>query len=162
MAIRAAYGAAGEEAKLSADTTPQLPGIEAAATLLQSERGQRRQPPDTRESRTRKFTVGGHKGYLTVDEYEDGRPCSVNIRLAKTGSTMHGMFEWLSLAITLGLQHGVPVLSFIEEMEDMEFPPSGHTGHPDIPTAKSIADLVARQLRLWFLAAPAAGVEAAK
>jgi ribonucleoside-diphosphate reductase alpha chain len=113
-------------------------------------RSRRNLPLDTRASCTTKFTVGGHKGYLTVDLYEDGSPCAVTIRLAKMGSTMHGVFEWLSSSISLGLQHGVPVGAFIADAVDMQFDPSGYTGRPEIPEAKSIADYVAKQLRLWF------------
>jgi ribonucleoside-diphosphate reductase alpha chain len=110
--------------------------------------------PDTRKARTARFNVGGHKGYLTVDTYDDGRPAEVVMKMAKTGSTIHGLLDSWAACISIGLQHGVPIEVFIAELDERQFEPRGFTSNPEIPEAKSLADYLAKQLRRWFCAPP--------
>jgi ribonucleoside-diphosphate reductase alpha chain len=112
--------------------------------------GQRRRLPDTRESITHKFTISGHKGYLTVGLYPDGKPGELFISVAKEGSTLGGIFDCFGLATSIGLQYGVPLSEFIDKFTHVRFEPMGFTKNPDIRIAKSIIDYIFRWLAIQF------------
>jgi ribonucleoside-diphosphate reductase alpha chain len=107
--------------------------------------------PDERRSITHKFSVGGHDGYLTVGMYEDGRPGEIFIVMAKAGSTLSGVMDSFATAVSLGLQHGVPLELFVNKFAHVRFEPHGFTKNPDIPIAKSIIDYLFRWLGIKFL-----------
>lgn len=108
--------------------------------------------PDTRESITHKFTIDGHKGYLTVGLYPDGKPGELFISVAKEGSTLGGIFDCFGLATSIGLQYGVPLSEFIDKFTHVRFEPMGYTENPEIRIAKSIIDYIFRWLAIKFQA----------
>ena len=95
--------------------------------------------------------MGGHEGYLTVGLYKDGVPGEIFITMAKEGSTVSGLMDSFACAVSIGLQHGVPLKLLCEKFSHTRFEPSGWSGNPDIGFAKSIMDYVFRWLQLRFL-----------
>jgi len=106
---------------------------------------------EERMSITHKFNVGGHEGYITVGLYPSGDPGEIFITMAKEGSTVSGLMDSFSCAISLSLQHGVPLKMLCEKFAHTRFEPSGWTNNPDIGFAKSIMDYIFRWLQLRFL-----------
>jgi ribonucleoside-diphosphate reductase alpha chain len=119
---------------------------------------ERKRLPDTRQSVTRKLTIRHAEGeldiYVIVGLYEDGTPGELFCKAGKMGGTVSGLLDALSISISLGLQHGVPLQSYTSKLRGMRFEPSGATPDPDIRIAGSIVDLVARWLDTKF---PGAG-----
>jgi len=111
----------------------------------------RRKLPDERQSLTHKFAIGGHEGYLTVGLYEDGSPGELFITMAKEGSTISGLMDSFATAISYALQYGVPLKFFVDKFSHVRFEPSGWTGNPTVPYAKSIMDYIFRWLGAKFL-----------
>jgi hypothetical protein len=105
-----------------------------------------RAAPRARESVTRAFTVGDAHGYLIASRHPDGTLADINLIVAKHGSTLHGMTATLATAISTGLQHGVPLATFVRRFTGIQFAPAGPTNDPDIPHATSIIDYVIRRL----------------
>jgi len=106
--------------------------------------------PDERASFTHKFSIGGHEGYITVGMYEDGSPGEIFVRMAKEGSVIAGLMDSFATAISLALQHGVPLHVLIEKFKGTRFEPSGFTGNQEIPIATSIMDYLFRWLAIRF------------
>ncbi len=104
--------------------------------------------PEERLSITHKFAVGGHEGYLTVGLYKEGVPGEIFITMAKEGSTVSGLMDSFACAVSIGLQHGVPLKLLCEKFAHTRFEPSGWSGNQDIGYAKSIMDYVFRWLSL--------------
>ena len=111
----------------------------------------RRKLPDERQSITHKFSIGGHEGYITVGLYEDGTPGELFITMAKEGSTISGLMDSFATAISYALQYGVPLKFFVDKFSHVRFEPSGWTGNPTVPYAKSIMDYIFRWLGAKFL-----------
>src|SRR5579884_2359795 len=111
----------------------------------------RRRLPDERRSLTHHFCVGGQEGYITVGLYEDGTPGEMFIRMSKEGSTVCGLMDSFATAVSLGLQHGVPLRVLCDKFSHMRFEPSGWSGNPKIGYAKSLMDYLFRWLELRFL-----------
>src|ERR1700687_3014826 len=105
---------------------------------------------EERASITHKFKVGDHEGYITVGLYPDGEPGELFITMAKEGSTVSGLMDSFALAVSISLQHGVPLKLFCEKFAHTRFEPSGWTSNPDIGFAKSIMDYIFRWLQLRF------------
>jgi ribonucleoside-diphosphate reductase alpha chain len=114
-------------------------------------RPKRERLPDTRQSLTHKFNVGGHEGYINVGLYPDGRPGELFLTMAKEGSTVGGMMDAFGTAISLSLQYGVPLEVLVNKFSHMRFEPMGHTPNPDIRIAKSVVDYIFRWLGNTFL-----------
>jgi ribonucleoside-diphosphate reductase alpha chain len=114
-------------------------------------RAVRHRLPDERLSITHKFSVGGHEGYLTVGLYKDGMPGELFITMAKEGSTVSGLMDSFACAVSLALQHGVPLKLMCEKFAHTRFEPSGWSHNQDIGYAKSIMDYIFRWLQLRFL-----------
>jgi ribonucleoside-diphosphate reductase alpha chain len=113
--------------------------------------GERKRLPATRDSKTHRFTVGGQEGYITISFYADtGTLAEMFIRLAKTGSTMHGILDAWAIAVSMALQAGTPFDILKERYIDMRFDPSGITDDPAIRIAKSIPDYIFRWLDLHY------------
>src|SRR5260370_37795832 len=111
----------------------------------------RKRLPDERLGVTHKFSVAGHDGYITVGLYEDGQPGEIFIRMAKEGSTVSGLMDSFATAISIALQHGVPLRLMCEKFAHTRFEPIGWSGNPDLGYAKSITDYIFRWLQLRFL-----------
>ncbi len=111
----------------------------------------RRKLPDERQAITHKFSIGGHEGYITVGLFEDGQPGEIFITMAKEGSTISGLMDSFATAISYALQYGVPLKFFVDKFSHVRFEPSGWTGNPQVPYAKSIMDYMFRWLGAKFL-----------
>jgi len=107
--------------------------------------------PDERQAVTHKFSIAGHKGYLTVGLYENGQPGELFISMAKEGSTVSGMMASFAIAVSMALQYGVPLKVLCEKFSHSRFEPSGYTTNANIRYAKSITDYIFRWLALRFL-----------
>ncbi len=107
--------------------------------------------PEERASLTHKFSLAGHEGYITVGLYPSGEPGEIFIRMAKEGSTVSGLMDSFATAVSLALQHGVPLRVLVEKFAHTRFEPSGWTGNEQIGYAKSIMDYIFRWLQLRFL-----------
>ncbi|HVJ05598.1 MAG TPA: vitamin B12-dependent ribonucleotide reductase [Candidatus Saccharimonadales bacterium] len=107
--------------------------------------------PDQRFSVTHKFKVGSHEGYLTVGLYPNGRPGELFITMAKEGSTVSGLMDSFACAVSIALQHGVPLRLLVNKFAHTRFEPSGWTQNPEIGYANSIMDYIFRWLDLRFL-----------
>jgi ribonucleoside-diphosphate reductase alpha chain len=114
-------------------------------------RAVRHKLPAERFSITHKFNIAGHEGYITVGCYPNGQPGEIFITMAKEGSTVSGLMDSFALAISMALQHGVPLKVLCEKFEHTRFEPSGWSQNPDIGYAKSIMDYIFRWLHLRFL-----------
>ena len=110
----------------------------------------RRSLPETRDSLTHKFSVGGHEGYLTVGIYPDGSPGEIFIKVSKEGSALSGFCQAFCRAFSLALQLGLPVEEAVLRFKGMRFELMGATSNTAIPEAQSIVDYVARFLELEF------------
>jgi ribonucleoside-diphosphate reductase alpha chain len=106
---------------------------------------------EERASITHKFKIGDHEGYITVGLYPNGEPGELFITMAKEGSTVSGLMDSFALAVSIALQHGVPLKLFCEKFAHTRFEPSGWSGNPDLGYAKSIMDYIFRWLQLRFL-----------
>ncbi len=113
----------------------------------------RRRLPDERRSITHKFSIGGHEGYMTVGMYDDGTPGELFVTMAKEGSVVSGLMDNFATMISMALQYGVPIKVLCDKFSHTRFEPSGFTGNPEIPIAKSITDYIFRWLSLKFLPA---------
>ena len=108
--------------------------------------------PRRRRSSTFKFRVADCEGYATVGEYEDGRPGEVFINVSKQGSTLAGIMDAFSISISLGLQHGVPLSTYVRKYTNMKFEPAGMTDDQELRIASSLVDYIFRRLALDYLA----------
>jgi ribonucleoside-diphosphate reductase alpha chain len=112
----------------------------------------RKKMPLERESITHKFSIAGHEGYITAGKYEDGTVGEIFLTdIGKEGSTMRGLLNAFATAISLGLQYGVPLETFVRKFSYMRFEPEGITGNPEIPFAKSMPDYIMRWLGSRFI-----------
>jgi ribonucleoside-diphosphate reductase alpha chain len=114
-------------------------------------RAVRHRLPAERASVTHKFALGGHEGYITVGLYPNGSPGEIFIRMAKEGSTVSGLMDSFATAVSISLQHGVPLRVLCEKFAHTRFEPSGWTGNPEIGYAKSIMDYIFRWIQMRFL-----------
>ena len=111
----------------------------------------RQKLPRTRVSRTFEFRVADCKGFVTVGQYEDGRPGEIFVRVSKQGSTLAGIMDAFAISVSHGLQYGVPLRSFIEAFTGMRFEPAGMTDDPDIRIANSLMDYLFRRMAIEYL-----------
>jgi ribonucleoside-diphosphate reductase alpha chain len=111
----------------------------------------RKRLPKSRVSRTTSFTVGGAEGYMTSGAHEDGQLGEVFLKLGKQGSTLAGVMDAFSIAVSIGLQYGVPLETFVSKFTNLRFEPAGLTDDPDVRMAQSLMDYVFRRLALDYL-----------
>ncbi|MCZ2821143.1 vitamin B12-dependent ribonucleotide reductase [Modestobacter sp. VKM Ac-2977] len=111
----------------------------------------RKRLPKKRTSVTTSFSVAGAEGYMTAGMYEDGSLGEVFLKLGKQGSTLAGVMDAFSIGISLALQHGVPLETYIQKFTNMRFEPAGMTDDPDIRIAQSVMDYIFRRLALDHL-----------
>jgi ribonucleoside-diphosphate reductase alpha chain len=111
----------------------------------------RKRLPQSRPSITTKFEVGDAEGYITASTYPDDGIGEIFLKTSKQGSTLSGITDAFSIAISIGLQYGVPLETYVAKFVNMKFEPSGMTNDPDIRFASSIVDYVFRRLALDHL-----------
>jgi len=111
----------------------------------------RRKLPRVRNSKTYKFHIADLEGYFTVGEYEDGTPGEIFINVSKQGSTLSGLMDSFAISVSLGLQNGVPLKSYVSLLRGASFAPAGITNDPDVRTASSITDYIIRRIALDYL-----------
>lgn len=107
--------------------------------------------PKGRPGITTSFTVGGAEGYMTANSYPDDGLGEVFLKMSKQGSTLAGMMDAFSIAVSVGLQYGVPLETYVSKFTNMRFEPAGMTDDPDVRLAQSIVDYIFRRLALDFL-----------
>jgi len=111
----------------------------------------RKRLPKRRPSQTTSFTVGGAEGYLTAGSYPDDGLGEIFLKFGKQGSTLAGVMDAFSIAVSIGLQYGVPLETFVEKFTNLRFEPAGLSDDPDVRMAQSIMDYVFRRLALDYL-----------
>jgi ribonucleoside-diphosphate reductase alpha chain len=119
--------------------------VEAAAAPV------RNRLPKSRPATTTSFSVGGAEGYMTAGAYADGALGEVFLKLGKQGSTLAGVMDAFSIAVSIGLQYGVPLETFVEKFTNLRFEPAGMTDDADIRMAQSMMDYIFRRLALDYL-----------
>jgi len=107
--------------------------------------------PRHRRSATFAFRVADCEGYVTVGEYDDGRPGEVFIKVSKQGSTLAGIMDAFAISVSMGLQHGVPLATYVTKFTSMRFEPAGMTDDPDLRIATSLVDYIFRRLAVDHL-----------
>ncbi len=111
----------------------------------------RKRLPKSRVSRTTSFTVGGAEGYMTSGAHDDGELGEVFLKLGKQGSTLAGVMDAFSIAVSIGLQYGVPLETYVSKFTNLRFEPAGLTDDPDVRMAQSLMDYVWRRLALDYM-----------
>jgi ribonucleoside-diphosphate reductase alpha chain len=111
----------------------------------------RKRLPKSRQSRTTSFTVGGAEGYMTSGAHDDGELGEVFLKLGKQGSTLAGVMDAFSIAVSIGLQYGVPLETYVSKFTNLRFEPAGLTDDPDVRMSQSIMDYIFRRLALDYL-----------
>lgn len=137
-----------EKAVITAKTEDTL---RAAVEKVVEYRPVRKRLPKGRPGITTSFTVGGAEGYMTANSYPDDGLGEVFLKMSKQGSTLAGMMDAFSIAVSVGLQYGVPLETYVSKFTNMRFEPAGMTDDPDVRMAQSIVDYIFRRLALDFL-----------
>jgi ribonucleoside-diphosphate reductase alpha chain len=109
--------------------------------------------PRMRDSKTFSFRVADCHGYVTVGQYDDGRPGEIFLRVAKQGSTLAGIMDAFAISVSHGLQYGVPLKAFVDMYTNMRFEPAGITDDAEIRFASSLVDYIFRRLAVEYLSA---------
>ncbi len=138
-------GAGKKKAEPVVETAPAPQAPQALARPV------RRRMPKARPSLTRSFSVGGAEGYMTAGSYPDDGLGEVFLKLGKQGSTLAGVMDAFSMAISISLQYGVPLETYVQKFTNMKFEPAGLTDDPDIRMSQSIMDYIFRRLALDYL-----------
>ena len=125
-------------------------GVDTAITHL-PRAPEREQLPRQRRSRTFSFRVADCHGFMTVGEYDDGRPGEIFLTVAKQGSTLSGIMDAFAIAVSHGLQYGVPLRGYVEAFTNVRFEPAGITDDPELRIAASLVDYIFRRLALEYL-----------
>ena len=121
------------------------------ATTEAAHTATRKRLPKSRPAQTTSFSVGGAEGYMTSGAYADGALAEVFLKLGKQGSTLAGVMDAFSIAVSIGLQYGVPLETFVEKFSNLRFEPAGMTDDVDIRMAQSMMDYIFRRLALDYL-----------
>jgi ribonucleoside-diphosphate reductase alpha chain len=124
---------------------------QAVAEVVAEHRPVRKRLPKVRPSQTISFSVGGAEGYMTAGSYPDDGLGEVFLKLGKQGSTLAGVMDAFSIAISIALQYGVPLEAYVSKFVNMRFEPSGMTDDSDIRMAQSMMDYIFRRLALDHL-----------
>ncbi|MFC5379804.1 vitamin B12-dependent ribonucleotide reductase [Aquipuribacter nitratireducens] len=137
---------------LSSGSSAKESGTPAATEEVKVEyRPVRRRLPKKRPANTTSFTVGGAQGYMISSSYPDDGLGELFLKMSKQGSTLAGMMDAFSIAVSIGLQYGVPLETYVEKFTNMRFEPAGLTDDPDVRMSASIMDYVFRRLALDYL-----------
>ncbi|OVE79221.1 hypothetical protein BVY00_01010 [bacterium G20] len=140
-----------EEAPATAATTDPVSLVETLNQKLTPHLPIRRELPRIRNAKNFKFTVAGTRGYVIVGEYDDGTPGELFISSSKMGSTLRGVMDAFGIAVSYGLQYGVPLKSYVRVFANTSFAPAGITDDPEIRTASSLIDYIFRRLGKTYL-----------
>jgi len=124
---------------------------DTAKEVVVEARATRKRLPKSRPSITTSFTVGGAEGYLTAGSYPDNGLGEIFLKLGKQGSTLAGVMDAFSIAVSIGLQYGVPLDTYVEKFTNLRFEPAGLTDDPDVRMAQSVMDYIFRRLALDYL-----------
>ena len=111
----------------------------------------RKRLPKSRQARTTSFTVAGAQGYMTSGAHDDNELGEIFLKLGKQGSTLAGVMDAFSIAVSIGLQYGVPLETYVSKFTNLRFEPAGLTDDPDVRMAQSIMDYVFRRLALDYM-----------
>ncbi|WP_214412437.1 vitamin B12-dependent ribonucleotide reductase [Sphaerisporangium fuscum] len=133
------------------DEKAEVKAAEPVVQVIEVPRPTRRRLPNQRPSTTTRFTVGGAKGYMTASSYPDDGLGEVFLKMSKQGSTLAGVMDAFSVAISVGLQYGVPLETYVSKFVNMRFEPAGMTDDPDVRMAASVVDYIFRRLALDHL-----------
>jgi hypothetical protein len=132
-------------------TLPELPAV-VPAPATAAPPPTRQKLPARRQGYTQKAAVGGHKLYLRTGEYADGRLGEIFVGLHKEGAAFRGLMDAFAIAVSLGLQYGVPLDAFVEAFTFTRFGPAGVVeGDPAVPRATSLLDYIFRNLAANYL-----------
>lgn len=142
---------AGKKSNKKAEERAEEKAAEPEIQVVEISRPTRRRMPNQRPSTTTRFTVGGAKGYMTASSYPDDGLGEVFLKMSKQGSTLAGVMDAFSVAISIGLQYGVPLETYVSKFVNMRFDPAGMTDDPDIRMAASVMDYIFRRLALDHL-----------
>jgi ribonucleoside-diphosphate reductase alpha chain len=134
-----------------AEAKPSAPAVAATVEKVVEYRPVRKRLPKGRPGITTSFTVGGAEGYMTANSYPDDGLGEVFLKMSKQGSTLAGMMDAFSIAVSVGMQYGVPLETYVSKFTNMRFEPAGLTDDPDVRMAQSIVDYIFRRLALDFL-----------
>jgi ribonucleoside-diphosphate reductase alpha chain len=116
----------------------------------------RRKVPEEAESVRKKFRVDTVEGYIHVGLFSDGTPGEIFVNITKAKPTISGLIDQWAIALSIGLQYGVPLAKYVEKFKNVSFKPSGFTGGDEVcKVAQSVVDYVARYLEHRFVDAPA-------
>ena len=137
----------GKDSNVSASTADAEPEVIEKIVYAPT----RKRLPKSRVSRTTSFTVGGAEGYMTSGAHDDGELGEVFLKLGKQGSTLAGVMDAFSIAVSIGLQYGVPLETYVSKFSNLRFEPAGLTDDPDVRMSQSIMDYIFRRLALDYL-----------
>jgi ribonucleoside-diphosphate reductase alpha chain len=124
---------------------------EVEATVVEVHKPFRKRLPKSRTSRTTSFTVGGAEGYMISGAHPDGELGEIFLKLGKQGSTLAGVMDAFSIAVSIGLQYGVPLETYVSKFTNLRFEPAGLTDDPDVRMSQSIMDYIFRRLALDYM-----------
>jgi ribonucleoside-diphosphate reductase alpha chain len=138
----------GAEAAAEAKAEP----VQVAEKIVYRYLAHRRRLPDRRAGYTQKARIGNHKLYLRTGEYEDGSLGEIFLDMHKEGAAFRSMTNCFAIAVSLGLQHGVPLEEFVDAFQFTRFEPNGIVqGNPHIKMTTSIIDYIFRELAITYL-----------
>jgi ribonucleoside-diphosphate reductase alpha chain len=141
-----------EPAQAETEPASKAEPVQAAEKIINRLMGQRRRLPDRRAGYTQKARIGNHKIYLRTGEYEDGSLGEIFLDMHKEGAAFRSMTNCFAIAISLGLQHGVPLEEYIDAFLFTRFEPNGIVqGNPHIKMTTSIIDYIFRELAISYL-----------
>lgn len=140
-----------EEEPAKSEPAAQEP-VRIAEKIVHRYIARRRRLPDRRAGYTQKARIGGHKIYLRTGEYEDGTLGEIFVDMHKEGAAFRSLINCFAIAISLGLQHGVPLEEFVDAFLFTRFEPNGVVqGNPHIKMTTSIIDYIFRELAITYL-----------
>jgi ribonucleoside-diphosphate reductase alpha chain len=139
-----------DDAKQS-ETLEDSAAVEPKVEKVVEYRPVRKRLPKRRASQTTSFAVGGAEGYLTAGTYDDGTLGELFLKFGKQGSTLAGVMDAFSIAVSVGLQYGVPLETYVEKFTNLRFEPAGLTDDPDVRMSQSLMDYVFRRLALDYM-----------
>ncbi len=125
--------------------------VSAEPEVIEVNRPTRKRLPKSRPARTTSFSVGGAEGYMTASSYPDDGLGEVFLKMSKQGSTLAGLMDAFSIAISIALQYGVPLETYVSKFTNMRFDPAGMTDDADVRLAQSVMDYIFRRLALDHL-----------
>ena len=135
----------------SKDNGVKAEAVAPAAETVIEYRPTRTRLPKNRPAMTTSFTVGGAEGYMTASRYPDDGLGEIFLKMSKQGSTLAGVMDAFSIAISIGLQYGVPLETYVKKFVNMRFDPAGLTDDADVRMAQSMMDYIFRRLALDHL-----------